>query len=145
MKCRETGISFFFLIRETSGGENNLGKLFSSFEIPRNPSKYLPYACCYSLFFIISFIIKYSMISAYWVVLVYSLQCLSTVTILLPGYEKRNLLNGGISFSVRKSYFIWPRQSTSTKKFRFPYVNKFVGINVLPGIFRVHSVCLQSR
>ena len=41
MKYRETGISagFFFLIRETFGGENNLGKLFSPIEISRIPSK----------------------------------------------------------------------------------------------------------
>ena len=64
----------------------------------------------------------YAMISAHWVALVYSPQCLSTIYLedfLLPGYEKGNFLNGGISFSVRKLYFIWPREITSTKKIPF--------------------------
>ena len=138
---------FSFLIRETSGGENHMGKLFSLIEISSIPTKYLP--CCYSLFFIICFIINSSMISAHWVALVYSPQCLSTIYVeylLLPGHEKGNFLNGKISFSVRKSYFISPREITSTKKFRFPYVNKFLGnIHVKPGIWRVHLVCFQSR
>ena len=63
-------INIFFLF--FSFTKNYLGKLFSPIEISRIPSKYLP--CCYSLFFII----QYSMISAHWMVLIYSPQCLST-------------------------------------------------------------------
>ena len=95
---------YFLLICEISGGENYLRKLFSLIEISRIPTKYLP--CFYSLFFIICFIINFSMISAHWVVLVHSPQCSSTIyveNVLLPGYEKGNFL--------------------TDESFRFPYAN----------------------
>ena len=66
---------FFFLIRETSGGENKnyLGKLFSPIESSRNPSKYL--RCCYSLFFIICYDqCALSGVSLYSTVLVHNLR-----------------------------------------------------------------------
>ena len=90
---------FFFLIRETSGGENYLRKLFSPIEISRIPSKYYVIHCS-SLYAKLSHILG-SVRTEWCYSIVYN-----TENFLLPGYEKGNFVNGEISFSVRKSYFI---------------------------------------
>ena len=120
-------------LSEISGGEHLLWKSVSPMEISWNPSKYLP--CCYLKYLSwFMHVLHYTMLMismhlahsqcpqskyiSYWLAMKFRFP-LSKSYVMTEG----NFLNGGISFSLRKS----------------------IRSNICEGNNRVQSVCFQAR